>query len=321
MTKRKRSRKRVDVFISSTSRDLREYRSKVKDIVISMGMYPIIMESFHPTNSSAVQRCYDEVQQAEIFIGIYAHRYGYRPAAGMDFPGGQTDGEKSITHLEYEWAVEMDIPIILFLIDEENPPKWPEKYIDKDEECERLLRFKEHLQKNHIIGFFDSISDLQVKVTTALANVTAYLPQELSEDDDRPPLIYISYLKIYDDFVKKLGIKIRESGFQTWIDLEDTMPGADRDLAVEKALDAADAMIVVLTETAVKSNKVKGEWRYFFDQDKKIYPVIVEDCKIPFRLRMFYYVDCTKVDEHERAITDLVVALQRDADNGWQEED
>src|SRR5579871_4887048 len=110
------------VFISSTSRDLGKFRAKVKEAVLRAGAFPIAMEEFDATARNALQLCYDEVQKADIFIGIYAHRYGYAPGADSTFrtvSGEQRsgDGETGITQLEYLWARERDLPLLLYVLD------------------------------------------------------------------------------------------------------------------------------------------------------------------------------------------------------------
>lgn len=66
-------------------------------------MYPIAMEEFTATEQNALQLCYNKVQEAEVFIGIYAHRYGYAPDLNVSFVTltGELrtgDSETSITH-------------------------------------------------------------------------------------------------------------------------------------------------------------------------------------------------------------------------------
>lgn len=115
--------KHIDIFISSTSRDLQAYRARVTQAVLHLGLHPIIMEAFNPTDRNALQLCYDKIQNAEIFIGIYAHRYGYVPGKSVTYTtvDGETcscDGQTGITEMEYQWAIERDIPVLLFVVDE-----------------------------------------------------------------------------------------------------------------------------------------------------------------------------------------------------------
>ena len=54
-------------------------------VILRLGMYPIDMANFNPTDRNALQLCYDKVREAEIFVGIYAHRYGYAPGPDVTY--------------------------------------------------------------------------------------------------------------------------------------------------------------------------------------------------------------------------------------------
>ena len=82
------------VFISSTSIDLPEHRQKVIDACNQLHLIPDGMKHWPAADSEALKFCLDKVNQADVFVGIYAHRYGWIP------PGES----KSITELEFRWA-------------------------------------------------------------------------------------------------------------------------------------------------------------------------------------------------------------------------
>ena len=71
--------KRVDVMISSTSKDLIEHRAQVNDVIQRMGMYPIDMKNLTANRADPIQASLEMVKEAEIYLGIFAHRYGYIP--------------------------------------------------------------------------------------------------------------------------------------------------------------------------------------------------------------------------------------------------
>jgi tetratricopeptide (TPR) repeat protein len=163
----------VDVFISSTFSDLEAFRLELRNVIISLGMYPIDMVDFEPSSRNALQMCYDKLQEAEIFIGIYAHRYGYAPSSEISYKtkDGEIktgDGETGITHWEYLWAQEMGIPCLLFLLDEDNVA-WLPKFMDKGKQAENLTSFKNHLKANHVVNFFSDKDDLSKKALLGLA--------------------------------------------------------------------------------------------------------------------------------------------------------
>ena len=163
------------VFVSSTSKDLTDYREAVRQAIQRLNLHPIIMEDFNPDQRDAVQRCYDEVQRADIFVGIYAHRYGYCPDTDTTYIDTDDEtrtcsGSQSITHLEYDWAMEMGIPVCLFVLAEKDadgrPLAWPLDYVDADRQP--MQDFKDAIMSQHVVGFFHSPDDLAARVATAL---------------------------------------------------------------------------------------------------------------------------------------------------------
>ncbi|NDJ78730.1 MAG: DUF4062 domain-containing protein, partial [Chloroflexi bacterium] len=146
--------KHLDVFISSTSIDLPEHRQAVVDALLDIGLFPSGMEHWPVEDEYPVDLCREKVEEAELFIGIYAHRYGWRP----DGPG-----TPSITEMEYDWAE--DIPRFCFLIDPSHP--WPPDQIEGDAATD-LKAFKDRVSER-IRGTFTTPDDLKAKVLAAMA--------------------------------------------------------------------------------------------------------------------------------------------------------
>src|ERR1700687_2984202 len=87
---------RKTVMISSTARDLPEHRKEVMDACLRQGMYPIMMEHLPASDADAIAVSMKMVDDAEIYLGLFAFRYGYVPK-GYDV---------SVTEMEYNRAVE-----------------------------------------------------------------------------------------------------------------------------------------------------------------------------------------------------------------------
>ena len=85
----------------------------------------------------------------------------------MRYGSIDADSGKSFTHLEYQDAVRLRLPILIYLIDEDRQPVLP-KYIDFGEAGEKLREFKRKLKKNHVVSFFTSPEDLAVRVSQDL---------------------------------------------------------------------------------------------------------------------------------------------------------
>lgn len=109
-------------FISSTSIDLPEYRQEVVDTCPTMGYMPLGMRHWPAQDATAEEVCLRKVDGTNVFIGIYAFRYGWIP------PGRSV----SITWLEYQRAVERKKPRLLFLMDE-NYTGWAPSKVETGE--------------------------------------------------------------------------------------------------------------------------------------------------------------------------------------------
>ncbi len=147
---------RVDVFISSTVIDLVEYRHAVTEAILNLGLYPSALETWPVEDQSSVDICRQKIADAEIYLGIYAHRYGWRPKG--------YDG-KNITELEYDWAGEKGIPRFCFIMDNRHP--FPQSQMELDA-LDSLNAFKARV-KERFIGFFTTPDDLKARVVAALA--------------------------------------------------------------------------------------------------------------------------------------------------------
>lgn len=125
------------VFICSTAADLAEYRQAAIHACQRVGLQPLSMEQWPPDSRDAVEFCLGQVNKADSFLGILAHRYGYVPEGF----------EISITELEYERAAERGIPIHFFVIDADHP--WPMSQVDHGSNYEKLVRFKDRIGARH----------------------------------------------------------------------------------------------------------------------------------------------------------------------------
>jgi len=88
------TRSLVQVFLSSTARDLLEYRKAIHAELNSTGyFYCLGQENFGPQNAGALEFCRKTVGEATIFVGLIGWRRGWEP-----------DGNVSITEMEHDWA-------------------------------------------------------------------------------------------------------------------------------------------------------------------------------------------------------------------------
>ncbi|MBZ0282435.1 MAG: DUF4062 domain-containing protein [Anaerolineae bacterium] len=149
---------RVNVFISSTERDLFSYRNAAIGGIIQAGMFPVLRESFTATSNDPLTVSKEMIDQAEIFIGIYALKYGGSP------PGLQI----SWTEAEYDYAFSKKKLFLIFFLHSSQHANWPQEATDTGTLAQKLVNFKDKLAQNHMYNFFNNEDDLYSKVSEYL---------------------------------------------------------------------------------------------------------------------------------------------------------
>ena len=101
------------IYISSTYEDLREYREAVYHALRKIKADVIAMEEYVAKNQRPLQKCLEDVASSDIYVGIFAWRYGYIPNDNKE----NNPNNLSLTELEYRKAKEKGIPCLIFLLD------------------------------------------------------------------------------------------------------------------------------------------------------------------------------------------------------------
>lgn len=121
-------------------------------------------------------------------------------------------------------------------------------------------------------------------------------------------MIFFSYSRDDSEFVLNLAKEMRAEGADVWLDQLDIKPGSRWDKSIEDALDASDAVLVILSKTSVDSNNVMDEVSYALEEEKTVIPVLFEECDVPFRIRRLQFADFT--ESHEKGMATLTKALE-----------
>ncbi len=160
----------LSVFISCTRRDLEAYIAAAKEAVERYGARAVVMERKTASFADALTVSLKWVDEAEIYLGIFANRYGYCP----DDPdcGGET---RSITELEYRRAVELGKPRLIFILDEKyTPPKDAPLSLHAEKKdsaaWDKLTALKEDLRAEQVVAFFTTPDNLGMLVYQALVD-------------------------------------------------------------------------------------------------------------------------------------------------------
>src|SRR5438132_10941316 len=103
--------------------------------------------------------------------------------------------------------------------------------------------------------------------------------------------IFISY-KHDDggDFADLLIYKIKEAGFETWVDSDRLHAGEDWRVEIDRAIKNACALIVIMTPGAQASEYVTYEWAFAWGAGIKVVPVLYKETKLHPRLETLHYL-------------------------------
>ena len=159
----------MKAFLSSTYLDLVECRPAAGEAIQRLDAQVGAMEVFGACPAEATVASLDEVDTCDLFVGIYAHRYGAL------VPGS----EMSITEAEYRSAQKTEKPCFCFLVAEDYP--WQPKQIEH-RRVDKLEDFKPDLRQTLVVETFRDPTDLAFKVA---ASIGPYL-REVAEAKGRP---------------------------------------------------------------------------------------------------------------------------------------
>ena len=121
------------------------------------------MEHYVATDKRPVDVCLSDVEACDVYVGIFALRYGYVPSE--DNPEG-----RSITELEYRKATAIEKPRLIFLLKESS--EWSSDQIDgvtgENERGAKIEAFRTELAGVHTLRYFTSPSELASQVSVAI---------------------------------------------------------------------------------------------------------------------------------------------------------
>lgn len=126
-------KKKLQVFISSTYEDLIEERKNAISLVLREGHIPVCMELFGQDNRKQWDVIKNSIDESDIFIIMVKNRYGTI-----------FGDNKSYTQMEYEYAKDINIPIIKVIFNDD---------INRAE-CDnftKLFQFRNDLLKDNIV--------------------------------------------------------------------------------------------------------------------------------------------------------------------------
>ncbi len=156
---------KLQVFISSTYKDLKEERQSAVQTILRCGHIPAGMELFIAGDKSQWEIIQKWIGESDVYVLILGTRYGsIEPQTGVSY-----------TELEYDYAISLGLPFFAVVISDEGIEQKKKvegvEIIEKDNSI-KLEEFRKKVL-NKISSFFTDTKDLKLSVYESLSTIAS----------------------------------------------------------------------------------------------------------------------------------------------------
>lgn len=157
------SDKKYQIFVSSTYKDLKNERKRVIEQILNTGHLPVGMELFVASDDEQFEYIKRIINNCDYYVLILGGCYGsVSKNTGISY-----------TEMEYNYALEKNIPILIFPY--ENIKKLPKS--KRDEDLTNIQNFINKVSENRLHKTWKNKDDLCLKVINSLHNAFDEKPQ------------------------------------------------------------------------------------------------------------------------------------------------
>jgi hypothetical protein len=188
----------MQAFISSTSKDLGEYRQAAAEVCLRLKILPLLMEHFESMGVGATAGSRAQLAAADAYVGIFANRYGYI----------EPPYDRSVTELEFDYAAERNLERLCFVADKTaDLPTYP------GDDQQKLATFKARID-TLIRSTFDSPADLKFKLYDSLV-------KWLFRQRSAAPLLREVFAPLFTEYARFAGRGDELAHVQAFLDAPD----------------------------------------------------------------------------------------------------
>ena len=129
--------------------------------------------------------------------------------------------------------------------------------------------------------------------------------------------VFISYAQPDQDLAETAAKVLGEAGLDVWLDVWEVFPGDNRAAALAEALQAADAMVMLVTPHSVESNMVQSELSYALGKKSfkgrlvPVYAAEMEGSKVPWILKEIEGIDLAAYARTQEAFREVAARIKR----------
>ena len=226
---------------------------KMKQIVISM-------EHYTASDERPLDKCLADVAECDIYVGIFAFRYGFVPDRG-------NPNNLSITQLEYQQARRYNKPCLIFIADDNID--WPQMksdfYTGEGDKGAKIKELRDRPSLDHTRMLFKGPDDLATSVSTAVSNLlgeesphardtvaekpalAAPLPREITSD------LFLAYSDVDASFAENLAHYLSSRNLRTIVDQRALFASTPDDFQrIERSVRSCHAAAVLVSDTSLR---------------------------------------------------------------------
>lgn len=149
--------KKFQVFVSSTYADLQEERRGILDVLLMADCIPAGMEAFVASDTEQFEVIKKVIELCDYYILIIGKRYGsINPSTQLSY-----------TEMEYEYAKKLEIPVLVFALDESVIVSEDKTETD-EEKIAALATFREKALSNRLATIWKTKEELVSSVAVSI---------------------------------------------------------------------------------------------------------------------------------------------------------
>jgi hypothetical protein len=202
-----------------------------------------------------------------------------------------------------------DVVISLYLDYEESQSRWnelPTKWQERLSHYIRLYKATEDIELTPIVN--RTLYLLENEARYNLENAPFHV-SNWAEKFDNPytqkqnskphqDMVFISYSRQdWEHFVSPLVNRLNDKKISVWVDQHLLIGGDDWMDAIAEALDTCKLLVLVMTPESLESRYVKMEYRYFFNHNKPIIPLLFRSVeRVPPELSLIQQIEFPTAD-------------------------
>jgi hypothetical protein len=111
------------------------------------------------------------------------------------------------------------------------------------------------------------------------------------------PTVFLSYDRSNKGAAKRLANELGGRGITVWLDEKSLLAGELWPEALGEAIAASDALVLLWSREAAKSDSVKREWASALAQNKRVLPCLLDRTALPPSLASFHGIDARNLAE------------------------